>query len=112
MENVMSDPLAKLISLTARQTQNGGTDKLVPDRDGIEIEGPISMNTGDEFDFDKQDLVPFQQQLELVLIAEHPGQGPSNLGSVIIRADELNHGQLMQQFRGGGVLYDLAYKVI
>jgi hypothetical protein len=108
----MSDPLAKLISLTARQTESGATDKLVMGGSGIKLEGPFTMNVGDEFDFDSQDLVPFQQQLQLDLIAEHPGHGPSNLGSVIIRADELNHGQLTQQFRGGGALYDLAYKVI
>ncbi|KJC49133.1 hypothetical protein UP09_07860 [Bradyrhizobium sp. LTSP885] len=109
----MSDPLAKLITLTARLTQTPGeTDRLVIASGGIEFEGPFPMNAGDVFDFDDQDLVPFSGQLQLDLIAEHPGQQPANLGPVIIRADEQGRGELTQQFRGSGALYDLAYKVI
>jgi hypothetical protein len=111
----MSDPLAKLITLTARQTQNvGGTDKLVLGGNGIKLEGPFTMKTGDEFGFDDQELIPFQAQvpLQLDLIAEHPGQGPANLGAVTILAEQQGHGEQTQQFQGSGAVYDLTYKVI
>ena len=106
--------LAKLVSLTARQTQDAdGTDELVISRaDGGEFER-ISMSKDDVFEFDKDRLLPFDQQVEIVLTEVDPeSHQRQNLGSVFIRADEHNRGELTQQFRGAGALYDLKYKVI
>jgi hypothetical protein len=105
--------LAKLISLTARQTQDAdGTDELVVSRRGGVIFERISMRRDDEFIFDDDRLLPFDQQVEIVLTEVDLGKQPDDLGSVFIRADELNLGELTQQFRGAGALYDLTYKVI
>jgi hypothetical protein len=110
-EDVMS-LLAKLISLTALQTQDAdGTDELAMSRAGGVIFERISMSKDEEFAFDDR-LLPFDQQVEIVLTEVDPGGQPQNLGSVFIRADELNRGELTQQFRGAGALYDLKYKVI
>jgi hypothetical protein len=100
--------LAKLISLTALQTQDAdGTDELVISRaDGVMFER-ISMRKDDEFDFDNDRLLPFDQQVEIVLTEVDPeSHQHQNLGSVFIRADEHNRGELTQQFRGAGALYD------
>jgi hypothetical protein len=106
----MAELFAKLISLTATKTVSA-TDLLVISRaDGGEFDR-MSMSEGDEFDFDDQKLVPFEQQLELVLTKVNPGGQPQNLGSVFIRADEVDRGDLTQQFRGAGALYDLDYRV-
>ena len=105
--------LAKLISLTALQTQDAdGTDELVMSRAGGVIFERRSMRKDDEFAFDDDRLLPFDQQVEIILTEVDSGGQPQNLGSVFIRADELNRGDLTQQFRGAGALYDLKYKVI
>jgi hypothetical protein len=107
----MANLFAQLMSLTATKTV-GVTDILVVSRaDGGEFDGRITMSQGDKHDFDDFDLIPFEQQLELVLTKVNLGGQPQNLGSVFIRADELNRGDLTQQFRGAGALYDLDYKV-
>jgi hypothetical protein len=57
--------------------------------------------------------VPFDSQVEIVLTeVDAESQQHQNLGSVFIRADERNLGELTQQYRGAGALYDLTYKVI
>lgn len=106
--------LAKLISLTARQTQDAdGTDELVMSRANGVIFERMVMSRDDEFDFDADRLLPFDNQVEIVLTEVDPeSQQHQNLGSVFIRADEHNRGELTQQFRGAGALYDLRYKVI
>jgi hypothetical protein len=105
--------LAKLITLTARQTQDGdGMDELVMSRRGGVIFERISLRRDDEFFFDDR-LLPFDNQVEVVLTEVDPeSQQHQDLGSVFIRADEHNRGELTQQFRGAGALYDLTYKVI
>lgn len=106
--------LAKLISLTALQTQDAdGTDELVMSRGGGVIFERMSMSKDDEFDFDSDRLLPFDDQVEIILTETDPEiQQHQNLGSVFIRADEHNRGELTQQFRGAGALYNLRYKVI
>jgi hypothetical protein len=79
--------------------------------DGVIFERIPSMRKDGVFEFDDR-LLPFDRQVEIVLTEVDAGSGPQNLGSVFIRADELNRGELTQQFRGGGALYDLTYKVI
>jgi hypothetical protein len=105
--------LAKLITLTALQTQDGdGSDELVMSRgDGVIFER-ISLRTNEEFAFDER-FLPFDSQVEIVLTeVDSESQQHQNLGSVFIRADEHNLGELTQQYRGAGALYDLRYKVI
>ncbi|MDP1583232.1 MAG: hypothetical protein Q8M18_07365 [Bradyrhizobium sp.] len=106
--------LAKLITLTARQTQDAdGTDELVMSRGGGVIFERISMRRNDEFDFGGDRLLPLNQQVEIILTeVDRETQQHQNLGSVFIRADEHNRGELTQQFRGAGAIYDLKYKVI
>jgi hypothetical protein len=97
--------LAKLISLTARQTQDAdGTDELVMSRAGGSIFERMSVRKDDEFDFDVDRLLPFDDQVEIVLTeVDSESHQHQNLGSVIIRADEHNRG-VTQQFRGAGAL--------
>src|SRR5207248_10566277 len=111
-EEIMS-LLAKLITLTALQTQDGdGSDELVMSRGGGVIFERISIRRDDEFAFDER-FLPFDDQVEVVLTeVDSESQQHQNLGSVFIRADEHNRGELTQQFRGAGALYDLRYKVI
>ncbi|MDB5580418.1 MAG: hypothetical protein JWR80_5594 [Bradyrhizobium sp.] len=105
--------LAKLITLTARQTQDAdGTDELVMSRGGGVIFERITMSRDDEFEFDDR-LLPLNDQVEIILTeVDSESQQHQNLGSVFIRADELNQGELTRQFRGAGAIYDLRYKVI
>jgi hypothetical protein len=105
--------LAKLITLTALQTQDGdGSDELVMSRGDGAIFERISLRRDKEFAFDDR-LLPFDGQVEIVLTEVDPeSQQHQNLGSVFIRADEHNRGELTQQYRGAGALYDLRYKVI
>jgi len=105
--------LAKLISLTARQTQDAdGTDELVMSRGGGVIFERISMSRDDEFVFDSR-LLPLDDQVEIILTeVDRESQQRQNLGSVFIRADEHNRGELTQQYRGAGAIYDLRYEVI
>ena len=105
--------LAKLISLKALQTQDAdGTDELVVSRAGGVIFERISMRKDEVFEFDDDRLLPFEQEVEVVLTEVDRGSQPQNLGTVTIRADEHNRGELTQQFRRAGARYDLAYKVI
>src|SRR6266478_3470062 len=98
--------LAKLISRTARQTQDAdGTDELVMSKAGGSIFERMSVRKDDEFDFDADRLLPFDDQVEIVLTeVDSESHQHQNLGSVIIRADEHNRGELTQQFRGAGAL--------
>jgi hypothetical protein len=113
MEEVVAFLLAKLITLTALKTQDGdGEDELVMARGDGGIFERIRMRRNDEFVFDDR-LLSFQGQVEIVLKEVDPeSQQSQNLGSVFIREDEQNRGELTQQYRGAGALYDLRYKVI
>lgn len=106
--------LAKLIWLKVQRTQDAdGVDELVMSRADGGIFERLTLRTGDVFEFDRDRLIPFNQQVEIVLTeVDRETQQRQNLGSVFIRADEHNRGELTQQFRGAGALYDLAYKVI
>jgi hypothetical protein len=105
--------LAKLITLTALQTQDrDGSDELVMSRGDGAIFERISLRRKQEFTFDER-FLPFDSQVEIVLTeVDAESQQHQNLGSVFIRADEHNLGELTQQYRGAGALYDLTYKVI
>jgi hypothetical protein len=105
--------LAKLITLTALQTQDGdGSDELVMSRGDGAIFERISLAANEEFAFDER-FLPFDSEVEIVLTeVDSESQQHQNLGSVFIRADENNRGERTQQYRGAGALYDLRYKVI
>ncbi|MGV0742971.1 hypothetical protein [Mycolicibacterium sp. XJ870] len=103
---------AKLTEFRAVKTQDGqGVDELSISRaDGFQFES-ISMCQGDVVDLDR--LLPFDGELEIVLKEIDPQtDDEQNLGSVVIRSDELGHGDVTQQFLGAGARYDLTYKVI
>lgn len=69
------------------------------------------MCQGDVVDLDRP--LPLDGQLEIVLReADVRTDEMEDVGSIVIRSDELGRGELTQQFSGGGALYDLTYKVI
>jgi hypothetical protein len=113
MEEIMS-LFAKLITLTALQTQDAdGTDELVVSRRGGVIFERISLSREDEFAFDDDRLLPFDDRVEVVLTeVDAESQQHQDLGSVTITANEHNLGERTQLFQGAGALYDLRYKVI
>ena len=83
---------AKLITLTALQTQDAdGTDELVVSRRGGVIFERISLSKEDEFAFDDDRLLPFDDQVEVVLTeVDAESQQHQDLGSVTITAGEHN----------------------
>ena len=103
---------AKLSELRAVRTQDsGGTDELSISRaDGFQFKA-VSMCQGDVVDLDR--MLPFDGQLEIVLREVDMGTDEmEDVGSIVIRSDELGLGELTRQFRGAGAKYDLTYKVI
>lgn len=107
--------LAKLISLTARENEVGPghiriTHVVMSRADGGIFER-IAINQGEVFEFEDR-LVPFNNKVLKINLTASDGFG-GTLGSVSIRADELNRGELTKQFNSGiGSIYDLTYKVI
>ncbi|MEV5955795.1 hypothetical protein AB0M11_18815 [Streptomyces sp. NPDC051987] len=115
----MSFPLGKLLELTVDKTQSpDGQDRIVVARDGdfqfFPSAGLITVHQGDELDLEDEDVfVPFGDgDVELTLKAVNQPGHPISLGSVFIRRDEANAGDLVKRFEGGGALYELKYKVL
>lgn len=103
---------AKLSELRAVRTlDSGGTDELSISRaDGFQFRA-VSMCQGDVVDLDR--LLPFDGQLEIVLReVDVRTDEMADIGSILIRSDELGCGELTRQFSGAGAQYDLTYKVI
>ncbi|GAA3162050.1 MULTISPECIES: hypothetical protein [Streptomyces] len=115
----MSFPLGKLLELDVNKTQSpGGQDKVVLTRDGdfqfFPSAGLITVRQGDELDLESEDVfVPFGDgDVELTLKAVNQPGHPISLGSIFLRRDEANVGELSKRFEGGGALYGLKYKVL
>ena len=108
----MAFPFCKLIALTGPAS---GPDRLVLSTvvgaERFEARRP-TLEQG-EFDFDNQDLIPFQNQVQLKLGLNVLGGTHEDLGVVIISADDVNK-ELTQKFGlvGAGSLYELTYKVL
>jgi hypothetical protein len=67
------------------------------------------------FEFDDQELIPFDSQLELGLNAAGPGQGGQDLGATVINAGDSSQGETTTRFHPAGIngpFYDLTYKVL
>jgi hypothetical protein len=65
------------------------------------------------FEFDDQEFVPFQNELQLRLGLN--AVGGRDLGETIISADDVNKGELTTRFHPagiGGPFYELTYKVL
>ena len=61
------------------------------------------------FEFDNQDLIPFQNPVQLKLgLNAADGQ---DLGVVIVSADDVGKDRLKQKFAAGARLYELTYGV-
>ena len=66
------------------------------------------------FEFDDQELIPFDSQLELGLNAAGTGQG-QDLGETVINAEDASKGEATTRFHPGaisGPFYELTYKVL
>jgi len=66
------------------------------------------------FEFDNQDFVPFQNELQLRLGLNN-ALAVQDLGETIISADDVNKGELTTRFRPAGIngpFYELTYKVL
>ncbi|MGW7427832.1 hypothetical protein ACWGJB_49365 [Streptomyces sp. NPDC054813] len=114
----MSFPLGKLLELSVDKTQSpAGQDRIVVAMGDFQFfpsSGLITMNQGDELDLDDEDVfVPFgESDVELTLKAVNQPGHPISLGSVFLRHDEVNLGELSKKFEGGGALYGLKYKIL
>jgi hypothetical protein len=67
------------------------------------------------FEFDDQEFVPFDSQLELGLNAAGPGQGGQDLGATVINAQDASKGETTTRFHPAGIngpFYELTYKVL
>lgn len=103
---------AKLSELRAVKTQeSGGTDEISISRaDGFQFRA-VSMCQGDVVDLDR--LLPFDGELEIVFReVDVRTDETQDVGSVVIRSEELGRGEVTQQVSGAGAHYALTYKVI
>ncbi|WP_181798690.1 hypothetical protein [Streptomyces sp. WELS2] len=115
----MSFPLGKILEIDVDKTQSpDGQDRIVMTRDGdfqfFPSAGLITVHQGDELDLEDQDIfVPFgDNDVELSLKAVNQPGHVVSLGSVFLRRDEANAGELTKKFEGGEALYELKYKVL
>jgi hypothetical protein len=104
-------PLCKLITLTAPV---GAPDRVVMSTivgtERFEIRRPTLVDG--EFDFDDEDLIPFQNEVQLKFGLNVLGGTHRDLGVVIVSADDVNKGELKQRFGQLEPIYELTYKVL
>ena len=115
----MAFPLCKLITLTGPQgfpdsvvlSIIAGDERFEARRLALKPIERIELNL---FEFDNQDLLPFQNEVQLKLGLNELGGSHQDLGVVIVSADDVNKGELTQRFSGVGVgpFYELTYKVL
>ncbi|MFF9482248.1 hypothetical protein [Streptomyces sp. NPDC014733] len=114
----MDFPLGKLLELDVEKTQSPDhQDRVVLTRGDFQFfpsSGLITVRQGDALDLDSEDVfVPFGDgDVELTLKAVNQPGNPISLGSIFLRRDEVNVGELSKRFEGGGALYDVKYKVL
>jgi hypothetical protein len=65
-----------------------------------------------EFDFDDQDILPFQNEVQLKLGLNVLGGTHQDLGVVIVSATDVGKGELTQRFNAFEPIYVLTYKVL
>ncbi|MFF4101729.1 hypothetical protein [Streptomyces sp. NPDC001903] len=116
----MSFPLGKLTELSVVKSQDSdGEDRIVMSRVGgvqfLPDQGTVTVQQGEVWNLDDMEIfLPFAEadgDVEVALHAVKNGTSFS-LGTVFLRADEANHGELQKQFEGAGALYKLKYKVL
>jgi hypothetical protein len=67
------------------------------------------------FEFDDQELIPFDSQLVLGMNAAGDGQHGQDLGETVINAEDASKGETTTRFHPGaitGPFYELTYKVL
>jgi|ERR1700722_19240156 hypothetical protein len=67
------------------------------------------------FEFDDQELIPFDSQLVLGMVAASGAQPGQDLGETVINAEDASKGETTTRFHPGtitGPFYELTYKVL
>jgi hypothetical protein len=115
----MAFPLCKLMALTGPLSFPDrvvlgivrGSDRFEVRRVTLKPNAEIKLTL---FEFDNQDLIPFQNESQL-RFGMNAAVGGQDLGETIINAEDASQGETTTQFRPGGIegpSYELTYKVL